>query len=203
MALGVTYARRFTDKFSFGVSAKVLQEQIWDMTAAGAAFDFGVYYNAGINNLRLAMAISNFGPDLKFGGGRLQFAYDPNYPVPAEYVCETYSLPVTFRFGAAYDILSQKNARLTAAADLVHFNDVNEKVNIGLETELWGLRLRGGYVFNTDMDYGKSVGYATGLSAGAGVSVSPFARSQIGVDYNVRNLGRLGVSHRVNLNIRF
>jgi hypothetical protein len=211
LAFGVSYARKFTDKFSFGLTAKVVQEQIWDMSAAGAAFDFGVYYNTGMNNLRLAMAISNFGPDLRFSGKQLQFDYDPGNwtwpwtrtPLAGELLTETYPLPVLFRFGFAYDIISVAKARLTAAADLVHYNDVNEKINLGLEADVYGLKLRGGYVFNTDLDYGKDVGYASGLSAGAGVTLHPFGRTSIGVDYGIRDLGRLGLSHRVNVNVGF
>jgi len=60
-------------------------------------------------------------------------------------------------------------------------------------------------VVNTDASYMESVGASTGLSAGAGVDVTPFGKEnmKIGVDYGYRNLGRLGISHRVNLNIRF
>jgi len=210
VAFGVTYSRKFTDKFSFGLTTKVLQERVWDMSSSGVGFDFGVYYNTGVSNLRLAMAISNFGPDIRFTGKQLQFTYTPEggwpwtvTPLDGELVTETYSLPVTFRFGAAYDIIAKENQRLTAAADLAHFNDVNEKVNVGLEYALYGFSLRGGYVLNTDFDYAGDLGWSNGLSAGAGVTLKPFGRTQIGLDYGYRNLGRLGPSHRVNLNVRF
>jgi hypothetical protein len=210
LCLGITYARRFSDKFSFGASAKVMQEQVWDMVSPGVAFDFGVHYNTGWRSLRLGMAISNFGPDVRFSGKQLQFDYDPAWewpwtrtPLAGELLTETYPLPVLFRFGAAYDVLDTKNMRLTAAADLVHYNDVNEKVNLGLEYNIYGFKLRGGYVLNTDAAYADELGWSSGLSAGAGIALRPFSRLNLELDYGYRNLARLGASHRLNIGVRF
>ena len=215
LAFGVTYARRFTDKFTFGATVKALQERIWDMGATDVAFDFGVHYNTGFRNLRLAMAINNFGPDTRFSGKELQFDYDPSdwtwpwnrTPLAGELLTEDFPLPVVFRFGLAYDILDNHGAtskpRLTAAADLVHNNDVNEKVDVGLEFAALDFTLRGGYIINTDQSYASDLGEATGLSAGVGITVHPFGKAQFGVDYAYRDLGRLGMSHLLNLNVRF
>jgi hypothetical protein len=210
LAFGVTYARRFTDKFTFGATAKVLNQQIWDMAAAGLAFDFGVHYNTGLNNLRLAMAITNFGPDLRYSGNQLRFDYDPPWewpwtrtPMTGELLTETYPLPVTFRFGAAYDVVKRERTRLTAAADLVHYNDVSEKINLGLEYELYGFRLRGGYALNVDPSYTRELGSGAGLTAGAGLTLKAFKRARFGLDYGYRELGWLGATHRLNLLVDF
>ena len=210
VAFGVSYARRLTEKFTFGATAKVLQQSIWDMTAAGVAFDFGVHYNTGLRNLRLAMAISNFGPDLKYGGKQLQFDYTPDInwpwsqaPLTGELVTETYALPILFRFGLAYDLVSAPRTRVTVAADLVHYNDVNEKVDAGVEADLYGLRLRAGYILNTDAGYAGELGWEDGLSAGAGVAVHPFGKTALNIDYGYRNMGRLGPTHRIGLSIGF
>jgi hypothetical protein len=213
LAFGVSYARKFTDKFAFGATVKGVQERIWDMTASDIAFDFGVHFNTGLKSLRLGMAISNFGPDTRFTGKQLQFDFtNPDYtwpwtrtPTASEQLTETYPLPILFRFGFAYDLISGKDQKLVAAADLMHYNDVNEKVGVGLEYALHGFKLRAGYIINTDDSYAQSVGAMDGLSAGAGVDVTPFGKNNMkfGVDYGYRNLGRLGISHRVNLNIHF
>jgi hypothetical protein len=210
LCLGVSYARMFTDKLAFGLTAKVVSEQIWNVGAAGAAFDFGVHYNTGWRNLRLAMAITNFGPDLKYSGGLLNFTHDPGWewpwtrePIPGTYLTETFPLPVTFRFGMAYDFLRADNTSLTVAADLNHYNDVNEKVNAGLEYRLGPASVRAGYILNADFDYAARVGWATGLSAGLGVRVQPTAALGLNLDYGYRNLGRLGMSHRLTLSTDF
>ena len=213
LAFGVTYARKFTDKFSFGATVKGIQERIWDMTASDIAFDFGVHFNTGLKSLRLGMAISNFGPDTRYTGNQLQFDYaDPGWtwpwtrtPAAGELLTQTYALPVLFRFGVAYNLIGAKDMKLTAAADLMHYNDVNEKIGVGVEYALYGFKLRAGYIINADASYTQSIGASNGLSAGAGVDVTPFGKNNMkfGVDYGYRNLGRLGNSHRVNMNIRF
>lgn len=206
LCLGVTYARMFTDKLAFGVSAKAVSEQIWSVGASGLAFDFGVHYNTGWRNLRLGMAIANFGPDLSYSGDLLNFTHDPGYEWPwtreelaGTYLTETFPLPVIFRFGLAYDFMRADNTSLTGAIDLNHFNDVNEKVNIGLEYSYKPLYVRGGYILNADASYAGDLGWSTGLSAGAGVRVHPTGTLGLSLDYGYRNLGRLGMSHRLTL----
>jgi hypothetical protein len=206
LAIGVSYARLFTDKLAFGLTAKAVSEQIWNVGTAGVAFDFGVHYNTGWRNLRLAMAIANFGPDLKYSGGLLNFTHEPGWewpwtrePIPGTYLTETFPLPVTFRFGLAYDFFHSDQSNLTAAVDLNHFNDVNEKVNAGLEYRYNPVYVRAGYILNTDFSYGADVGWATGLSAGAGFRIQPTAALGLSLDYSYRNLGRLGMSHRLTL----
>jgi hypothetical protein len=210
LAVGVSYARMFTDKLSFGLTAKAVSEQIWNVGTAGLAFDFGVHYNTGWRNLKLAMAIVNFGPDLKYSGGLLNFTHEPGWewpwtrePIPGTYLTETFPLPVIFRFGVAYDFYRTDASYFIGALDLNHFNDVNEKVNVGVEYRYKPVYLRAGYILNMDVDYAKSVGYATGISAGAGFRVMPTTAFGINLDYNYRNLGRLGMSHRVTLSVDF
>jgi opacity protein-like surface antigen len=103
----------------------------------------------------------------------------------------------------AYDFLRADNTSLTVAADLNHYNDVNEKVNAGLEYRLGPASVRAGYILNADFDYAARVGWATGLSAGLGVRVQPTAALGLNLDYGYRNLGRLGMSHRLTLSTDF
>lgn len=208
LAIGLSYARMFTDKLAFGITAKLVTERIWNVGATGAAFDFGVHYNTGFRNLRLAMAIANFGPDMSYSGEMLNFNHSPGWdwpwstePIPGTYLTESFALPVTFRFGVAYDFIRTDCSHLTAAVDLNHSNDVNEKVNAGIEYNYKPMYLRAGYILNTDFDYAQRVGWSTGLSAGAGFRVMPTSAFGINFDYNYRNLGRLGMSHRLTLSV--
>ena len=187
-----------------------MSEKIYDVGTSGVGFDFGVHYNTGWRNLRLGMAIANFGPDLKYSGSQLNFTHDPDWewpwtrePIPATYLTETFSLPVLFRIGVAYDLINTEMNVLTMAIDLNHFNDVNEKVNMGLEYRMGGFYLRGGYIFNTDVDYAADVGWENGISFGAGFRVRPMGGLSLGLDYGYRNVGRLGMSHRLTLGIGF
>ncbi len=210
LAAGISYARMFTDKLCFGLTAKFVSEKIWNVGTSGVAFDFGVHYNTGWRNLRMGMVIANFGPDLHYSGSQLNFTYDPDWewpwtrePIPATYLTETFPLPVLFRLGLAYDIFSSDASTLTAAVDLNHFNDVNEKVNIGLEYRAGAFALRGGYILNTDVNYAADLCWETGISFGAGFRVKPSSNLALGLDYGYRNLGRLGMSHRLTLGVDF
>ncbi|MGB9741799.1 MAG: PorV/PorQ family protein [candidate division WOR-3 bacterium] len=210
LAVGLSYSRMFTDKLAFGLTAKMLSEKIWNVGTTGIAFDFGIHYNTGWRNLRLGMAIANFGPDLRYSGDQLNFSYDPDWewpwtrePIPATLLTETFPLPIVFRFGLAYDIFNSANSALTAAIDLNHFNDVNEKLNAGMEYHIGGFYLRAGYILNTDVDYAADVGWQTGISLGTGFRVKPVNALSLGLDYSYRNLGRLGISHRLTLGVEF
>jgi hypothetical protein len=211
LALGLSYARMFTDKLAFGLTAKAITEQIWNVGATGAAFDFGVLYNTSWRNLRIGMAIANFGPDMHYEGEMLNTTHTPAewtwpwsiQPIDVSYLTETFPLPVTFRFGLAYDFIRSDHSYLTGAVDLNHFNDVNEKVNFGLEYNYRPLYLRAGYILNTDMNYASNLGWATGLSVGAGFRVKPLSMLGLNLDYNYRNLARLGDSHRITLAVDF
>ncbi len=212
LAFAVSFARMFTDKFSFGGSVKTVQQRIWDLSASAFAFDLGTYYNTGWRNLRLAMAIANFGPDANFSGKQLDFTEnnrsDWTWPwtyeeIPATYKTDKFPLPIIFRFGFAYDIINQDNMKLTWATDLAHYNDINEKVNIGLEYTFTNFALRAGYILNTDADYSQNLLWKTGLSFGAGFYVSPVSNLKLKLDYAYRDVGRLGGSHRITLQVGY
>ena len=75
-AIGITYARHLTTRFSFGVTAKYIGERIYNESSQGFAFDFGTLLYTGFRNLRLGMSITNMGPELKFAGPDLTVGYD-------------------------------------------------------------------------------------------------------------------------------
>lgn len=76
MAIGVSFARYLTDRFSVGVTAKYVYQQIWNETASGLAFDIGTQYKLDFQNLVIAMSMSNFGGDLRFDGPDLDINYE-------------------------------------------------------------------------------------------------------------------------------
>lgn len=149
VALGVTYAQKMADNISLGITFKYVRQTIWEMSASGIAFDAGTYYTP-FPELRLAMNISHFGPDMKFTGGNLvQRVPAPNDPqVVTNQSLETtpYSLPTTFRIGLTYQLVNMDDILVTTAADGVHWSDNFEQLNLGAEvTLLKVLSLRAGY----------------------------------------------------------
>lgn len=167
LAFGVSYARMFTDKLSAGVTMKVIQERVWDMSASALAFDFGTFYNTGFRSLRLGAVLTNFGTEMSFGGRQLdwvaQIPYDSTGEINREKIPVTYKttpspLPMIFRFGFAYNVIDQPTSKLTVAGDLIHPSDNFEQIGLGLE---YGFNnffyVRTGYKFYTSMKYTKAM----------------------------------------------
>jgi len=208
MAVAVSYARIITDKLSFGLTAKGVQQTVWDMSAAALGVDLGLFYNTGFRSLRIGAAVTNYGTQLSYSGRQLDYNFwwtdsGPN-ELQGSYKTTPVPLPTSFRFGVAYNIVETKSNRLTAAVDITHPSDINETVNFGLE---YGMSetffLRGGYILNADGDYQKELGWLTGLSAGLGVKAKPTQSLKLGLDYSFRYMQYIKPTHRLLLTVGF
>ncbi len=215
-AFGLTYAKNFTQQFAFGATFKYLQQKIWDMVAAGFGFDFGGLYQPDfVTGMKIAIALSNFGPDLSFHGGQLETRL-PEEQWPAGYAPGDYSrtssaypLPLCFKLGLAYDAVKVEPNRLSLALDIAHPNDSGELVMVGAEYGYDGRYfLRSGYKYDSDLmddeaDNWEDSSYPTlGLAFGAGVKM-PLGAQTYKFDYAGEDLGRLGMMHRLSLGIEF
>ncbi|MCX6825707.1 MAG: PorV/PorQ family protein, partial [candidate division Zixibacteria bacterium] len=164
IAVAVSYGRFLTDKFSIGFTAKFIQENLELLSASGWAADVGTCYNSGFRNFKLAMAITNFGPDFK-------------------YIDKAVPLPINFRFGASIDLLKTRDHLITVAAEGAHPSDNLEKYNAGMEyrfRERFSLRV--GERLHYDSD---------GLTAGAGLRVPIGGNMDLSVDYAYQDFGIL------------
>jgi len=198
--VGITYARNLTDRFSVGVSTKLISQQIWNETASGFAFDIGTRYRLDFQNLTIAMKMSNFGPDLKFEGEDLNVIYDKSdiYPLnrltPAKLETEEYPLPLNFQVGIAFDIYNANFVKIRGAIDAVHPNDNDERINAGTEISFFDrLYLRGGYRYNYDDE---------DFTFGAGANV-PLNDTFIYFDYSYANYDILPIVHRISVGLNF
>lgn len=139
-AVGVSYARMMTTKFSAGFTLRAVNQNIWKVSANGVVFDIGATYNAGYLNLRFGFVIQNFGPDMRYTGEGLEFLFVPSdyestmeADVPGAFRSEAYSPPLTFQEGFAVDPIHNEIHRVTLSADLIHPNDQEETFGAGVE----------------------------------------------------------------------
>jgi hypothetical protein len=200
-AVGVSFARQLTSRFSFGTTVKYVGERIHKEKSEGFAFDFGTLLYTGFRSLRLGMSISNMGPELKFTGPDLGVSYDPqngagaNQPVGAELKTTPYDLPMTFRVGAAYDIDMSPNTILTLSGELKHPNDNIQQGAFGAE---FGFSekffLRAGHKFNYEEE---------GLTVGGGLATSISNGTSLVIDYAWQDLGRLQTAQRFSVGFVF
>lgn len=200
-AITLGYAKRMTDFFAVGVSAKWVTERISEETSRGIAFDFGTLLYPGYNNLRIGMNISNLGPELKFSGPELNFNYDPapdnsSYdPASATYSVEAYDLPLMFRIGVAYDIAYGANNRVTLVAEARDPADNEQQGSVGTEVAFAEtFFLRGGWKFN----------YAEeSWTVGGGVDLGIWSNTNLTLNYAYADFGQLSNVHRFSFGFRF
>jgi len=203
-ALGLTYAMSLTDRFSFGLSGKYIQQRIWSETGAAFGLDLGVFYNTLLKGLRLGAAMSNFGSELKLSGRNLRTIKDPdetvhNYDrVPVDYKTSAYSLPLLFRFGISYERKFGTYNYFLISTDVLHPNNQTESINVGMEYGFADMFfLRGGYQSLYERDH------VNGLTAGGGVAYSLRSGMSFKLDYSWSDWGILQNTQRFTLEVTF
>jgi hypothetical protein len=197
LAVSVAFARRISDRFSAGVTAKYIREYIWDMVADGWAFDAGFMYE--FEDLHLGMVLKDFGANKTMYGGQLEIdqqIYEDwdTSPAVVSLVPKIIRLPVSFQFGAAYDVLKNEDHMLRASANIAYYLDIGETENIGAEyTFLQDYSVRLGYKFNRDL---------LGLSFGVGVRTM-LGSTGVGVDFAGVEMADFGYRTQFSLTMSF
>ncbi len=218
LAVGLSYARSLTDRFSIGLSAKYIRQSIWHMAANGIAFDVGTLFTTQFNGIKIGMSISNFGPNMTMAGRDSKEYIDvnpdangSNNQIPAYRQLEAWSLPITFRVGLAMDAIHTSNNRLTVAVDALHPNDNSESVNLGFEYAFYNwayVRLGWEALFLSDdvrsgIFGGEKQSEFYPSNIGLGFSYTFYNSLKIKVDYAYADFGRLQNTQRFSLGIEF
>ena len=205
-ALGLSYGRSLTDRFSIGFNFKYIREYILNSSASGVAIDVGTVFKTQFRGLRIGAAISNFGTKMRMYGRDLlvQHDIDPlregsNERVNAGLETDAYDLPLHLRVGVSYDLLQDvENHTLWLAVDAVHPSDNVESVNVGAEYVLMNMfSLRAGYaaLFSKDSEQGLTLG--AGLQYGFGPTLA------MKIDYAYEAFGRFDNIQKFTLGLEF
>lgn len=204
-AIGTTYARNLTDRFSIGFTGKYIQQKLWHMTASSMALDIGTLFTTQFRGMTIGMSISNFGNKMQMIGSDTQIPVDiapdkegNNSKIVGNMRTERWSLPLIFRFGVAMNVIDNYNYRWTVAMDAMHPNDNTEYVNIGTEYALKNMVfLRCGYknLFMKDSE--------EGLTLGAGLAYSLVGNFRLKIDYAFADFGLLENVQRFSLALEF
>lgn len=188
IAVGLTIARKMTDRFSVGLGIKYIDETLDVLHARNLFIDFGTFYKTGFGSSRFAVSVTNFGTNVEPSGTLIQRdgTKITNF--------QDFSPPTIFRFGFATEVIDNATNKLTTSIQLNHLNDNAENFNIGLEY-WWDslLALRGGYRFNVDEE---------SFAVGAGLAL-PFRVLELNLDVSYTDFGRLGSASRFSAAITF
>jgi hypothetical protein len=188
--LALSYGRYLTDRFSVGFTMKWLTADYSDVRSTGWAADVGTLYNTGFRDFKVAMAITNFGPDLRF-------LEDPT------------PLPINFHFGASINALQSDDHLAIFSMEGSHPSDNLEKYNIGME--YWfqdKYSLRGGARLNNDLDATFDIiegaiirETGVGLTFGAGMRVPVGEEREVRIDYAYQDYNILTQVHRFTFSL--
>lgn len=218
--IGVSGAQNFSDRFSAGVTAKLISDKLAKTSATAVALDFGTSFHAtaGSRPIRASFVIQNLGTTLKHTGSALdQTVTRPPVPgqvdvpqegQPAALKTKDWGLPVQFRVGVALDAVSMEQARVTVLSEFTQPNNTRAGFSVGAEVALrdigktgFSVSGRGSYAYQSDNNLDPTGAAFTtdvsskenqdGLAAGFGVG---YERGVIGLgfDYAYRSMGVLG-----------
>jgi len=199
-SFGTFIAVPLTDRFGFGVRVKYSMQDfgasgIWiatsgvegyytntasDLRVSAMSIDIGSQYNTGFRNIMISMALQDFGR-------------------PKRFVESDFSLPLTYRIGAAADLVeivtgaSLPNQNIRVYADGVETRDITLDLAAGVEYSADLSSVQDGLA--VALRIGRRAGNQLGwLSYGAGV-VAPIGNTTISVDYAYGDYGASLTSH--------
>ncbi len=187
VAIGLTYAREFTDKFAAGGTIKWIHSTLADLEvldvagledyrASGFVGDFGTHYKTGFHSLEIGLMIQNMGPEIV-------------------YIEEPVPMPSTFKFGLAMNVLETPGQTVKVAVEFRHPSDSAEKINVGAEYALDDMYfVRAGYKMGYDEE---------SFTAGGGARIPLGNLGRVGLDVSYADFGYLGGIVRGGLTVEF
>jgi len=200
IAMGVTYARQLTDRFSIGGSVKYIHSSLWDMTTSAMAFDIGTLFHSPLLGITIGMSISNFGNSVRYSGANtiVRHDIDPihsgnNDKILANLRTNEWELPLIFRFGLAREFGFGPVGNIVCSLDALHPNNNVESLNMGIEYDFRKMIfLRAGYKAFGIQDSEE------GLTFGGGIGYRILK-----LDYSYSDFGLLGNTQRFSFSLVF
>ena len=181
--LGLSYARRLTDRVDFGATVNYVAERILQETAAGVSFGFGFIYDTDFQGVRLGMTMNNFGPNMEYSGSDLEHLQQlPGYnpfvaPRSQGLSSASFEQPTNFQVGLSVPLLRGGENAFAVHGAYISNSFANDEGRIGAEYVYRKmLALRGGYKITSNTND------LFGPSYGAGIRV-PLGSAGLWVDY--------------------
>ncbi len=174
--VAMTLAKNFSDRFSVGITAKGITDNLGDVSGSAFAVDFGTHFHSQLGGkaVRFAFSLLNLGTNMAYGQqGLNQTIARQNTKdtlpgqstitalgVPVAYLTSEFHLPTIFRVALAYDIVSAKDAKFTIMGEFNQMSSNRGAFGGGGEFTAdhiagtgFGVALRGSYTYNPSLSY--------------------------------------------------
>lgn len=217
--IGVSYARKFSNSISGGVTVRLIDENLGNLNAFGMCIDAGLQYVTGPkDNIHFGVSLRNVGTPMKFGGDALatevNIVSSSTYTLQEESKTNQFELPTQLNIGAAYDFwmgakkeikpkVFKQDYRLTAVANFTSNAFGYDYYGVGLEFG-WReiLMLRAAWRFEKgQFNSGTRLDVYTGPAAGLTVNI-PFKKEggpHLALDYSYRATSPFLGTHSLGL----
>lgn len=217
-ALALHYARRITDRLSFGASAKRAQEGMDFVDASWVGVDLGVVFRTGLVASTIAVSVSNLGGRARMEGPAVDqqisaAVRDPLFntqrSLPASFKTQALQMPTIFRFGIRTELLGAADAVLgpNPRHDVTLLTDLSDPVDGPISPALaveYGFRdrvfLRGAKRWQREDR--APFRFADGLAIGGGIRLPALGR-RLALDYAYQTLEPLGPSQTFSIELGF
>jgi len=210
--MGLAYAHTFSNSISGGLTLRLVNESISNVTASSVALDVGILYTAGTSdNFRFGIALRNVGAPMSYSGDGLSIpVLEPNgeYSITVEQRTQKYELPTLLNIGLAYDFNFGEKSRLTVMGNFRSNSFTRDMIGLGAEFALLDMfMLRAGYRYEDGMfdpfDEDGATNIHSGYSGGFSVEL-PMGKessSKVGLDYCYVATRMFEGTHKIALRI--
>ncbi len=150
--IAVSYAKEFSNSIFGGLTVKIINDALADVSASGVAFDAGIQYVTGANEqIHFGISMKNVGPTMRFSGDGLSFrgvVPETEVDLTVEHRSATYELPSLITIAAGYKFFLQNESVFTTALTFTSNSFTKDQFNLGGEYMFRNFfALRAGYVY--------------------------------------------------------
>lgn len=217
--LGVSFARKFSNRIYGGATIKLINESIENVSATGVALDAGLQYTLGKKEeLRFGVGIRNIGTPMKYTGDgftfRGQAPSGEDYELTLSQNSNKFELPIQLNIGLTYDLWmgpdyrcngAYNMHRLTLGGSFTSNSYGKDFFGGGLEYAFRELfMVRAAYrheqdIMNPDLRSTAHTGFAGGFSVDV-----PFRDNgpSLGIDYSYRTSDPWGGTHSIGIRFK-
>ena len=207
VTVGLTYSNALTDRIRVGFNVNIVSEKIISTSATGIAFDAGIQYNgvAGVEGLKLGVALKNLGPQMDWDGPDLLRQAVENdakrgtqfYKIDAA----SFELPSQLEMGLAYEAKFTDQFKGIISTMFQNNNFSDDEYRFAGELNFKDMFfVRGGYDYVQEA-VGNEDEFLFGPSFGVGVKLT--GSLDIAVDYAYRTVRYFDANHMVTVKLGF